>query len=80
MNDRRRKQLKAILAAIDTSALESIRDDEQNYLDDMPESLQGTERAEKAEAVIDALEDLLSGLDDGISSVEEAAELSRVSS
>lgn len=78
MNDKRRKQLLAV-NAIDIVALEQIRDDEQNALDDMPESLQTGEKGEKAEAVIEALEDLLSGLEEGIESLRDAADLGRVS-
>lgn len=47
------------------SEIESMRDDEQEKMDNMPESLQGSERHS-------ALEDAISSLEDAMASLEEA--------
>jgi len=72
MNNKRRKQIEAIqirIGALVTEAeciranLEEIRDAEQDYLDNMPESLSDGEKGEKAQAAIDALEQVIDYLD-----------------
>jgi hypothetical protein len=72
MNDTRRKAIRALLAQIDVSGLESLRDEEQEYFDLMPESIQAGEKGEKATEVIEALTALIDGLEEGISTVEDA--------
>ncbi len=49
MNKERRKQLNEIAEQIGSlkDQLESLRDEEQDYYDNMPESFQGGEKAEK---------------------------------
>lgn len=60
------------------TALESIRDEEQEYLDNMPESLQGGEKGDMAQSAIDAMDAALDSLteasDTGADS-EDAEEL-----
>lgn len=87
MNAARRKQIAAVLVQIEEmrnlydaikSEVETIRDDEQEYHDNMPESLQGGEKSEKSQSAIDALESVCEAFDgleiDGVvSSLEEAA-------
>ena len=51
MNNSRRKQIEKVI-----DELEKIRNDEQDYFDNMPENLQYSERGEKSEFAIDALE------------------------
>lgn len=72
MNTARRKQIDQAKQNIDRlvelaedirTDLETIRDDEQEYLDNMPESLQAGDKGEKAEAAISALEDVINELD-----------------
>lgn len=78
MNNARRKEIKATIQhlkeLVETtsvefdnikSEIESIQEDEQQALDNMPESLEGSERYS---AIEDALENLQSALD----SVDEA--------
>ena len=86
MNKDRRKQLAEIQTdiakAIDLlsgyqSDLESVRDDEQDYYDNMPESFQNGEKGETAQAAISALEEAIEAIetfvDAGVAeSVEEA--------
>lgn len=83
MNKDRRKQIADALAKIEAAKeefasmiegakeeLESARDDEQEYLDNMPESLQQGEKGGAASEAIDALETLLSALDDPFSEID----------
>lgn len=90
MNKARRKQIEAIRAAIADlkdniqnahDDLETIRGEEQDYYDNMPESIQGGDKGQKAEEVISELEDALSALesaadclDDAISNMDTAVE------
>ena len=58
--------------------IEGVRDEEQDYLNNMPESLQNGEKGEKAQAAIDAMEEAINYLDDMTGSgaadkLEEAA-------
>lgn len=68
MNAARRKQIAALnerLQALIGQAtdlrdeLETIRDEEQDYYDAMPESLQGGEKGEKAQEAVSAIEEVL---------------------
>lgn len=52
MNKERRKKLSDIC-----NLLEEVRDEEQEALDNLPESLQLTEKGENMERNIDAIED-----------------------
>lgn len=48
------------------SVIEQIKEEEQEYLDNMPENLSGSERYEKAEAAVDNLDaayDWFDGID-----------------
>lgn len=62
MNAQRRKRLAALDVQSVHDSLESLRDEEQEALDAMPESLQQGERGEKMSAIIDALDEAISGL------------------
>ena len=67
MNAERRKEIEKAVALMNEaqSILESCRDDEQDYHDNMPESLQNGEKGETAQAAID-------GLENAIGQIEEA--------
>ena len=59
--------------------LEAIREEEEEYRDNMPENLQGSEKYEKADAAVDAitaaydaLEAADSSMSEPIESIEEA--------
>lgn len=86
MNKDRRKQIAEVTARIPEleslrdelkDALESIRDDEQEYFDNMPESFQYADKGTSAQEAIDALDaaiDALDGLDtDDITTALETA-------
>lgn len=76
MNNKRRAAIRAIAAKLKqlSEEIESIRDDEQDYFDNMPENLQGSERGEIAENAIDALDEASSNLEEAIGNLENAAE------
>lgn len=65
MNNARRKEIEKLIEEASAlegklddlkTQIEAIRDEEQDYLDNMPESLQNSQKAEMAQAAIDALE------------------------
>lgn len=68
MNKARREQIaKAVaLVAEALELLEAARDEEQEYVDNFPENMQGTERYEAAEGFVSAM-------DNAITSLEEVA-------
>ena len=76
MNYHRRKELNTLadrLRDLHTD-VETVRDEEQEYIDYMPENLQGGERYEKAEAAVYVMEEALSQIEEAISNIEEATE------
>jgi hypothetical protein len=68
MNNARRKALTTINERIAEfrGVLEELKDAEQEYYDNMPESFQVGEKGQKAETAVDAI-------DSAIQSIEEAA-------
>lgn len=90
MNKPRRKQIQEVIDKLGSlqsemealiEEIESIQSDEEDYRDNMPENLQGSERYERADAACDALasardtlEESKDNIDDVISSLEEASE------
>lgn len=74
MNRYRRKDLREISAQVEElrDALETIKGDEEEYLENMPQNLQGSERYETAEEAVSNMEDAISSLEDAISSIGEA--------
>lgn len=88
MNKDRRKRINEIRAELEdliakaeeiAADLGDIRDEEQDYLDNMPEGLQSSERAEIAEAAVNALEEALGVIGDfvesgAVESLDQAAE------
>ena len=76
MNNPRRKKLNTILEQLVEihTALEEVKDEEQEYFDNIPENFQSSERYEKAENAVAALEDALSMFDDIADNIETALE------
>ena len=76
MNNVRRKKLNTILEQLVEihAALEEVKDEEQEYFDNIPENFQSSERYEKAENAVAALEDALSMFDDIADNIETALE------
>lgn len=88
MNKIRRKTLRAIITKLEElenlkteieEMLEQVMDEEQEALDNMPESLQESERGQQMQEYIDTMDSVLSDLDlfdiEGLSSqLEEITE------
>lgn len=66
MNNVRRKEIaKAVeLLTQAREILQTARDEEQGYLDAMPNSFRDGEKGERAESVIEALEDAVSAIEE----------------
>ena len=73
MNKTRRQQLRKWLEDMEEikSELEAICSDEQDYFDNMPENLQGSQRGSDSEDAIDQMNDAVSSIEDAISIIEE---------
>ena len=74
MNNSRRKEIRAIIAKLEEvkECVENVRDEEQEYLDNMPENLQCSERADVAQNAIDNMEYALDNLEEAVDNLEEA--------
>lgn len=62
MNDKTRKLLK--------SAIETIRDEEQEKFDNLPEGLQQSENGQKFEEIVSSLDEAISNLQDAINNID----------
>lgn len=76
MNKIRRKELQSTIDQLIElmSSLEDLQAEEEEYRDNMPENLWGSDRYEKAEEAISNMEDAVSSLEEVISSIEAAME------
>lgn len=76
MNKQRRLQLTSLQHRIDEikEDIENIMMEEQEYFDNMPESLQGSEKGTKSEEAISAMENAIDELDSVMSHLEEASQ------
>lgn len=83
MNKARRKQLSEVTRALNAvkdkddlyliiNELDSIKDDEQDYFDNIPENLQYSQRAEDSEQAIDNLDEALNLLNEAYDADEFA--------
>ena len=68
MNKERRNELKKAVALIDRARyiIDSVQCDEQEALDNLPENLQNSEKAERMEEYLEILDDVLDQIDDGV--------------
>ena len=76
MNKIRRKAIQELKSRSEElmEELDSLKDAEEEYRDNIPENLQGSERYEKAENAVDNLESAYYSLEEVISYLEEATE------
>ncbi|QXN71757.1 hypothetical protein RCMCDREAMY_89 [Rhodobacter phage RcMcDreamy] len=79
MNNARRKEIEKIVKALEdidveshSEQLESVRDEEQEAFNNMPESLQQGERGQASEAAIEALQEAFDALEQARDSLQEA--------
>jgi hypothetical protein len=54
--------------------IETIKDEEQEYIDNLPESLQGGEKASMAEEAVSNLDDAYSHMEEAVASFQEPGE------
>lgn len=73
MNNQRRKAIIEITAKIELAAqsLRTLLEEEQEYYDNMPENLQGSERGMDSEEAQDCIESAIESLEDAVMSLEE---------
>lgn len=73
MNDSRRKRLVALVERIGdlVSDLEEIADEERGAMDNMPESLWGSDRYAEMESACGSMDDAVTAMNEAASSLEE---------
>lgn len=76
MNKDRRDRIAALVERLTLirDEVEELQEQEQDAYDNMPESLQQTERGEKSEGSARCLEDAVSSLDEAVDYLNSAAE------
>ena len=76
MNKARRTTLMKIQDIINTAmeSLELLLEEEEEARDNIPESLQSSERYERADAACDAIQSAIDSLEEAIESIEEACQ------
>lgn len=76
MNKYRRKEICEIIKKLEKlkEEIEMVFYEEQDYYDNMPENLQGSERGEIAENAISELEEALDNIDNAIENLETASQ------
>jgi ribosome recycling factor len=76
MNNERRKMIAATGRMLEEAKadLETARDEEQDYYDNMPESFQGGDKGDTAQNSIDALEEAINAMDEVIDAAERGGE------
>ena len=74
MNRIRRKNLEDIIQKLEDikTDLELLKDEEEEYRDNIPDNLQGSERYEKADVACDSLTLAFDSLEETVSYIEDA--------
>ena len=77
MNKARRKAIADVIDLLYRAKedLDLLREEEEEYRDNMPENLQNSERYEKADNAVSEMEDAVSSLEDMAMRLEEAIDL-----
>jgi prefoldin subunit 5 len=76
MNAKRRKELEKVIALIEEARnqLETLKDEEQEAFDNMPEGLQYSEKGERMETAISFMDDSFNELESAIENINSAIE------
>lgn len=76
MNKERRKSLREIQSKLERLGqdLEVLKEEEEEYRDNMPENLQESDRYQRADEVCDLLQEALESMDNAYQQIEEAVE------
>ena len=74
MNKIRRKALGEIRDRLEViiGDIGNLRDEEQDYIDNMPENMQGGERAAAADEAVNQMEQAIGSIEDANSAIDEA--------
>ena len=74
MNKQRRKDIDTIIEALEEirAQIQFVLEEEQEYLDNMPENLQNSEKHETAETAVEELKETDGSIDDIIEHLENA--------
>lgn len=77
MNNKRRKELLKAIDAIEVTLgiVNSVKDEEEDTMYNYPENLQGTETYETMEVAVDTMEEIISAIEDGVDSLNNAVSL-----
>ena len=75
MNSKRRVLLKSAFNLLETASdyVSRVLDEEQDCFDNIPDNLQSSEKYEKMEMAIDALESVIENIDYAKEGIEEAS-------
>lgn len=76
MNAQRRKEIQKAIGLIESAKeiLEYVAEEEGNAFDNLPESIQYSERGERMEEIKDNIEDVCSELEDQIENLQDTLE------
>lgn len=76
MNKQRRKEISGIIEEIEgiQSMLDALMKDEQDALDNLPESIQESERGERMEEIIDLIQSAIDSTQEAVDDLQEAIE------
>lgn len=76
MNRMRRKTINSIYERLYElrNLLEEVKDEEEEYRDNIPENLQGSERYIRTDEILDDLDSAISSLEETLDYLESAAE------
>lgn len=76
MNKQRRKEIAEVVQELETlkERIEVLRDEEQEYFDNMPEGIQMSERGDLAQEAASNLEYVADGFDELIGNLNAASE------
>ena len=74
MNKLRRANLEKVMKSIEDVRweLECLKEEEEEYRDNIPENLKGSERYERADEACDSLDSAYSSLEEAIEYIDEA--------
>ena len=74
MNEKRRERLRDAVKMLTrvASVVETVCDNEQDAMDNIPENLQATERFERMEDAVDSLNDALEKIEDAKGHIQSA--------
>ena len=73
MNNERRNKLKIIMKTLSSivNDIEKVKSEEEDYMDNMPENLQSSMRAEESEEAIDTLGEAMENINSVVDALSE---------